>query len=75
VFDGKGGIGAIELIARISSLDLDDSGVNGGQITTGVVGVNWFPNPVTLLSLNAISSSIDGAGRITGAQMRAQIAF
>jgi phosphate-selective porin OprO and OprP len=74
-FDGKGGIGAIEIVARVSLLDLDDASVAGGTMISGTLGVNWFPNPVTLLSINTSLSDLDGVGRVAGIQMRVQIAI
>ncbi len=56
-FDGKGGLGAWELAARYSVLDLDDraglagavapaGGIRGGEQTITTLGVNWYPNAV-----------------------------
>ena len=38
-----GGKGAVSLIARYDTLDLEDGGVNGGSQDTIVVGADWWP--------------------------------
>lgn len=45
VFDpANGGWGAVELAARYSTLDLNDSGLNGGELDTITLGANWYLN-------------------------------
>ncbi|MCS3903970.1 phosphate-selective porin OprO/OprP [Methylohalomonas lacus] len=39
---GKGGIGAWEVAARYSSLDLNDGALNGGKQDLLTVGLNWY---------------------------------
>ena len=38
-----GGIGAWELIARYSDVDLSDGLIEGGDMSRVSVGVNWWP--------------------------------
>jgi len=59
--DGHG-IGAWEVAARISSLDLEDDGTNGGQLDDVTFGVNWYLNPNTRVMLDYILADLDPAG-------------
>lgn len=46
---GQGGIGAWELVARVSELDLNDrdglTAFNGGEMRNVTAGLNWYPTP------------------------------
>lgn len=58
---GKDGIGAWELVARYSSLDLTDEDIVGGEIDSLTFGVNWYPVPMLRFSANYINVlSVDG---------------
>ena len=48
----KGDFGAVELVARYSTLDLEDGGIGGGEGTVMSAGVNWFVTPWLRLSLD-----------------------
>ena len=52
---GDGGVGAIELAARYSSLDFSDA--NGGKLSDITLGVNWHLNPCTRIMLNYVLGS------------------
>lgn len=41
---GKGGVGAWQIAARFSSLDLSDQDINGGEEQNLTLGLNWYPN-------------------------------
>ena len=52
---GAGGIcwgGAIELKARYSHVDLNDSSLNGGTLENGILGLNWYLNPNTKVMID-----------------------
>ncbi len=40
----NGDWGAFEMAARYSTLDLNDSGLNGGELDTVTLGANWYLN-------------------------------
>lgn len=57
---GKGsGWGAWEVLARYSSLDLTDDGVDEGELSDLNLGVNWYLNANTRVMLNYIMSDLD----------------
>ncbi|MFN0051914.1 MAG: porin [Planctomycetales bacterium] len=55
------GIGAFEVAARWSYLDLTDQGILGGRLNELTVGLNWYMNPYTRVTLNYIKSFLDKA--------------
>lgn len=57
-----GGIGAWEIAARTSAVDLRDSGVGQGDQWSAGVGLNWFPNNLLKLSLNYLHTETDEPG-------------
>jgi len=78
---GKGRIlgGAWEIAARISNLDLNSENINGGNITDGTLGLNWYANPYTRIYFNAIHSFLQkepiGPSNANVFAMRAQVDF
>jgi len=51
---GWTGLGAVELAARWSYIDLNDAGVRGGYMEEMTYGVNWYLNKYTRVSLNYV---------------------
>ena len=60
----RGDWGAVEVVARLSHLDLTDNtdgfgGVAGGELTDLTVGANWYLNPRTKFQANYIHAFLD----------------
>ena len=55
-----GGLGAWEIVARYSSLDLNDADVNvyGGKMDNLTVGLNWYLHSNARLMFNYVMSSV-----------------
>ena len=77
---GSNGNGAIELVARISKMDL--SKANMGTLDDTTIGVNWYLNPNTRVMLNYVLADLragDGSGDVVTTentiQCRVQIDF
>src|SRR5690606_15223142 len=45
----KGGVGALELAARHSNIDLNDGLVQGGEMNNVTLGANWYLNDYSRL--------------------------
>ena len=77
---GRNGIGAWQLAARYSAIDLTDSDIKGGEAESFTVGINWYPTSTLRFSANYITVlDVDG-GAHDGeepslAQVRGQWAF
>jgi phosphate-selective porin OprO and OprP len=56
---GQGGLGALETGVRVTQLDLGDETVDGGEMTTYGVVVNWLPITRLRLSANLIQARIE----------------
>jgi phosphate-selective porin OprO/OprP len=54
-----GGIGALELLARVSHIDLIDGGINGRRLTDYTIGSNWYWNKHAKFQFNWVHSQLD----------------
>jgi len=56
---GPDGWGALEVAARFSQLDLEDTGFPGGKEQDVTVGVNWYPHKHVRFMFNWVYVSVD----------------
>ena len=54
--------GGLELTGRISNVDLNDGGLNGGQMVDFSFGVNWYINGTSAVKFNYIHSNVKDRG-------------
>ena len=71
----EGGMGAWEVAARFSSIDLNDGNIAGGKMDNLTAGLNWYLNPNTRFMWNYIHSDKDGIGNADILLIRLQIDF
>ena len=74
-----GGTGAWEVLGRVSHIDLNDAGIDGGRLTDFTVGLNWYWNRYTKLQFNWIHSRLNdvtfGDSEANAFAARAQLDF
>lgn len=74
---GKGGLGAIELAARYSELDLNDGSIAGGELETITLGLNWYVTSHLRFMANYVMADADLGGGVNDEpdvfQVRAQL--
>jgi phosphate-selective porin OprO/OprP len=69
----QGGLGAWELSARYSSLNLSDGLIDGGKIDVISLGLNWYLTPTFIFNLNYRNIILDRfelRGRSSGVMAR-----
>jgi phosphate-selective porin OprO and OprP len=60
--EGCSGLGAWQVGARFSYLDLNSKAIQGGRIESWTFGLNWFLNPNVTVQLNYILEHRDQPG-------------
>lgn len=76
----KGGYGAWGIMARYSDTDLNDAGVNGGQMKNYTFGVKWIPNDYIAVMANYVKVNTDSLAVVADDDpnlflLRAQVVF
>ncbi len=74
----EGGSGAVELLARYSHTDLQDSGYDAGTLDGLSFGLNWYMNPNSRIMVNVVRSDGDTPavrGVVTAFMSRFQVDF
>lgn len=69
------GLGAWEVAARFSQIDLEDSIISGGKLLDYTLGLNWYLHPNARIMLNLIHSDEDDLGDAQALTMRFQVDF
>lgn len=74
------GLGAWEVAYRYSYADLNDNGINGGQLSQHTFGLNWYLNDNTRLQFNYLNAQRNVAtpaisGTVNGFGLQAQWYF
>ncbi len=77
---GLDGIGAWQLAARYSVVDLNDADINGGKAESVTLGLNWLPTSTLRFSGNYVKTLNVNGGSHNGEepslfQLRGQVAF
>lgn len=62
IFGKDGGTGAWELVLRLSSIDLTDGGIDGGEQDNYSLAVNWYLNPATRMMVNYVHADVEPGG-------------
>ncbi len=70
-----GGCGAWEFAARYSNLNLNEQVVQGGELNSVTLGLNWYLNPNTRVMFNYVYANRDRMDPVQFAGVRFQIDF
>ena len=64
--------GGLELTGRISNVDLNEGGINGGKMVDLSFGVNWYLSSTSAVKLNYIRSTVKDKGHANIVLLRYQ---
>ncbi len=73
--DGSGGLGAFEIAARFSYIDLNDKDITGGKLADISFAFNWYPTHATRVSFNVIRADRESWDPVWIFQGRLQVTF
>jgi phosphate-selective porin OprO/OprP len=73
--DGSGGLGAFEIAARFSYIDLNDKDITGGKLADVTFAFNWYPTYPTRVSFNVIRADREPWDPVWIFQGRIQLTF
>lgn len=59
-----GGWGELEVYSRWSSVDMTDQSIDGGEMNTFSVGINWYPISAIQVNINYRYSTLDRFGDV-----------
>ncbi|MDB2438506.1 porin [Hellea sp.] len=71
---GEGGLGAVSLVARYDTLDLQDNGYLG-KLDTIVLGADWLPTKYTRLRINYFNADADNGFADSASGVNARLGF
>ena len=60
----SGGWGTLEVYSRWSSIDLSDENIDGGEMNTFSLGLNWYPMSAIQVNVNYRYSTLDRYGQL-----------
>ena len=75
VLGREGGLGAWEVAARYSTLDLTDNGWEGGVLNDVTVGLNWYANAFFRTTANWVHANLEDSGSSDAAVLRFEANF
>jgi len=67
------GSGAWEIAARYDVIDLSDADIEGGELETYTLGLNWYLNPHMRIMWNYVAADVKDTGNADIFEMRFQI--
>ncbi len=68
---GADGLGAFEIAARYSTLDLTDGAIAGGEEDNITVAFNWYLNPNMRAGINYVTGTVDLGGALDSEDVQA----
>jgi len=71
---GEGGYGAVSLVARYDTLDLQDNGYLG-TLDTIIIGADWLPTKNTRLRVNYFNANADNGFADSASGINARLGF